>query len=82
MGNTCMPVADSFRYMAEPIHYCEVKKKKRLILASAGEHFQQLALLYIAGGSLKWQNQLGKLFSIYIFYIPTILPRFFCHVWM
>ena len=29
MGNTCMPVADSFRYMAEPIQYCKVKKKKK-----------------------------------------------------
>ena len=28
MGNTCMPVADSFRYMAEPIQYCKFKKKK------------------------------------------------------
>ena len=28
MGNTCMPVADSFQYMAEPIQYCKVKKKK------------------------------------------------------
>ena len=24
MRNTCMPVADSFRYMAEPIQYCKV----------------------------------------------------------
>ena len=24
MGNTCVPVADSFRYMAEPIQYCKV----------------------------------------------------------
>ena len=24
MGNPCMPVADSFRYMAEPIQYCKV----------------------------------------------------------
>ena len=23
-GNTCMPVADSFRYMAEPIQHCKV----------------------------------------------------------
>ena len=28
MGNTCMPVVDSFQYMAEPIQYCKVKKKK------------------------------------------------------
>ena len=28
MGNTCIPVADSFRYMAKPIQYCKVKKKK------------------------------------------------------
>ena len=30
MGNTGIPVADSFRYMAKPIQYCKVKKKKRL----------------------------------------------------
>ena len=29
MGNTCIPVADSFQYMAKPIQYCKVKKKKR-----------------------------------------------------
>ena len=26
MGNTCILVADSFRYMAEPIQYCKFKK--------------------------------------------------------
>ena len=25
MGNTCIPVADSFLYMAKPIQYCKVK---------------------------------------------------------
>ena len=25
-GETCIPVADSFRYMAKPIQYCKVKK--------------------------------------------------------
>ena len=29
MGNTCIPVADSFWYMAKPIQYCKVKKKKK-----------------------------------------------------
>ena len=29
MGNTCIPVADSCRYMEKPIRYCKVKKKKR-----------------------------------------------------
>jgi len=28
MGNTCIPVVDSFRYLAKPIQYCKVKKKK------------------------------------------------------
>ena len=28
MGNTCIPVADSFQYMAKPIQYCKVKKIK------------------------------------------------------
>ena len=26
MGNTCIPVVDSCRYMAKQIQYCEVKK--------------------------------------------------------
>ena len=29
IGNTCIPVADSFCYMAKPIQYCKVKKKNR-----------------------------------------------------
>ena len=28
-GNTCTPIADSYRCMAKPIQYCKVKKKKR-----------------------------------------------------
>ena len=28
MGNTCMPVADSFLYMTEPINIVKFKKKK------------------------------------------------------
>ena len=24
MGNTCIPVADSFQYLAKPIQYCKV----------------------------------------------------------
>jgi len=27
MGNTCIPVADSFRYLAKPIQYCKFKNK-------------------------------------------------------
>ena len=34
MGNTCIPVADSFRYLAKPIQYCKVKKKKFCISES------------------------------------------------
>ena len=30
MGNTCIPVADSFQYMAKPIQYCKVKNKIKL----------------------------------------------------
>ena len=29
MRNTCMPVADSFLYMAEPISIVKLKKKKK-----------------------------------------------------
>ena len=28
MGNTCLPVVDSFQYMEKPIQYCKVKKIK------------------------------------------------------
>ena len=28
MGNTCIPVADSFRYVAKLIQFCKVKKNK------------------------------------------------------
>ena len=27
MGNTCIPVLNSFQYMAKPIQYCKVKNK-------------------------------------------------------
>ena len=30
MGNTCIPVADSFRYMAKPIQYRKVKKENKI----------------------------------------------------
>ena len=30
MGNTCIPVTDSFWYMAKPIQYCKVKLNKIL----------------------------------------------------
>ena len=31
MGNTCIPVADSFWYMAKPRQYCKVKKNNKNI---------------------------------------------------
>jgi len=34
MGNTCIPVVDSFCYMAKPIQYCKVKTKKTIPLSS------------------------------------------------
>ena len=37
MGNTGIPVADSFRYLAKLIQYCKVKKKKKNI--GVGCHF-------------------------------------------
>ena len=30
MGNTCIPVADSFWYMAKPIQYCKFKKWNKI----------------------------------------------------
>ena len=29
MGNMCIPVVDSWWYMAKPTQYCEVKKKRK-----------------------------------------------------
>ena len=37
MGNTGVPVADSFRNLAKLIQYCKVKKKKRSTNRNAGD---------------------------------------------
>ena len=29
MGNTCIPLADAFQYLAKPIQYCKVKKQNK-----------------------------------------------------
>ena len=52
MGNTCMPVAASFRYIAEPIQYVKfknkikfknIKKKKEVsIILSLANDLQQI----------------------------------------
>jgi len=34
MGNTCIPVADSFWYMAKPIQYCKFKKRKQIAVCN------------------------------------------------
>ena len=62
MGNTCMPVADSFQYMAEPIQYSKVKKKKKepqrlicplyYISICAGRYCSSKPLRYQAGEEL------------------------------
>ena len=43
MGNTCIPVADSFQYLAKPIQYCKVKKKKNSCLRNSMERRAQRA---------------------------------------
>ena len=44
MGNACIPVADSFRYMAKPIQYRKVKKNKKnkMDLDKIAENFRLL----------------------------------------
>ena len=51
MGNTCMPVAASFRYIAEPIQYVKfknkikfkkIKKKEVSIILSLANDLQQI----------------------------------------
>ena len=32
IGNTCIPVVDSFWYMAKPVQYCKVKKQNKINL--------------------------------------------------
>ena len=52
MGNTCMPVADSFRYTAEPISIVKFKnkiKKKRFLEGSG----KQLVLRWGTGQERK-----------------------------
>ena len=38
MGNTCIPVVDSFQYMAKPIQYCKVKKQKKTSVLNPYPH--------------------------------------------
>ena len=59
MGNTCIPVVDSFWYMAKPIQYCKVKKKKQYILKKINPDYSlerpmlKLKLQYF--GHLMWR---------------------------
>ena len=43
MGNTCMPVADSFLYMAEPINIVNFKNKIKL---KKRNNFTEISLIY------------------------------------
>ena len=54
MGNTCIPVVDSFWYMKKPIQYCKVKKKKKDIFL--GAVLWILVCLYVAGYHYTWKE--------------------------
>ena len=45
MGNTCIPVADSFWYMAKPIQYCKVKKENKIYIKKEKKNLYQISLL-------------------------------------
>ena len=60
MGNTCMPVADSYWCMAKPIQYCKVKKK---------------ILLYYTTMLLFYYNKCTYIFE-YIFNYFLIMHQF------
>ena len=40
MGNTCMPVVDSFLYMAEPINIVKFKNKIKLKKGGVDSHIE------------------------------------------
>ena len=45
MGNTCIPVADTCLYMAKPIQYCKVKKKKSSVSVSSKREIRKEEML-------------------------------------
>ena len=62
MGNTCIPVVDSCWYMAKPIQYCKVKKKKEILEWGAWSHWSwQWFLGYDTktSGSINKNRQVG-----------------------
>ena len=54
MGNTCIPVADSFQYMAKPIQYCKVKKKLN----------SQKTKIMASGPIISWQIERDKVEAV------------------
>ena len=85
MGYTCIPVADSFWYMAKLIQYCKLKKKKKMGIADhltcvlRNLYAGQEATVRTEHGTLDW-FQIGKgvrqdyilslwLFNLYAEYI-------------
>ena len=58
MENTCMPVADSYWYMAKPIQYCKVKKK--------------IILLYYTTMLLFYYNKCTHIFEYIFNYFLTM----------
>ena len=59
MGNTCIPVADSFRYMAKPIHWNFRKRYVKISLEKAmAPHSSTLAW------KIPWTKEPGRLQSM------------------
>ena len=64
MRNTCIPVEDSFWYMAKPIQYCKVKKKKMKTSS-----FPKSLLTFLA-----YSNKMNMTFSkVKIFSMYTLI---------
>ena len=75
MGNTCIPVADSFRYLAKPVQYCKVKKKKK-------EAFEFLFTFCHKGGVICMSEVIdispGNLDSSLCFFQPSVSHDVLC----
>ena len=61
MGNSGIPVADSFRYLAKLIQYCKVKKKKKETDIYIVMKYGPWCIYQLSIATLQWRNLAGML---------------------
>ena len=65
MGNTCIPVADSFWYLVKPMQFVKFKNKKKE---------RKITLLPLNYLYIFVKSQLGLLLKVYFWFICSVPP--------